>query len=244
MARITPHSAGYWAGGGTAVSISDGAGGARGLIRTRGLAGLASLRIAAEVTALVLAAIWLVQGVNVLDGYGLDISLGARPRDLATLPYILLAPLLHYGLGHIESNTPPLAILTFLTALGGVKRYLYVTGIVVLFGGFGTWLISPSGVVSVGASGLIFGYLGYLIVRGLFARSVSQALWRLPLGVVLVAYYKWTIVLLHPSAVVSSMRISWQAHLCGLLSGILVAFLAWRRGSRLDDPKPVPRPGA
>lgn len=230
-------------GGSTAVSISRESAGAGELIKARGLVALGNLRIATEVTAFVIALIWLVQGINALDGYGLDFSFGVRSRNLGTLPYVILEPLLHFGLAHIESNTPPLALLTFLTVLGGLKRYLYTTAIVVLFGGLGAWLISPGGTVSVGASGLIFGYLGYLVARGLFARSLRQALWQIPLGVALFAYYRWTVVLLYPSATVSATHISWQAHLCGLLAGIAVAALVRRRGGSLDDPGPVPRPG-
>jgi membrane associated rhomboid family serine protease len=222
------------------VSISEGSAGNADLLKARGRGPLGDLRIAVGATAIVIALIWLVQGINVLDGYGLDYRFGARPRDLSTAPFVLLAPFLHFGLGHIESNTPPLAILTFLTVLGGLKRYLYVTAIVVLVGGLGTWLISPSRVVSVGASGLIFGYLGYLIARGLFARSLRQAMWQVPLGIGLFVYYKWTLVLLYPSSMVNVMHISWQGHLCGLLAGLLVAYLARRRGARLDDQQSEP----
>ncbi|MBR7831539.1 rhomboid family intramembrane serine protease, partial [Actinospica sp. MGRD01-02] len=89
----------------------------------------------------------------------------------------------------------------------------------------GYWLLGPSDVTMVGASGLIFGYLGYLVARGFFAQSLWQAVWQLVLGVAVAVYYQWTLVLLYPSAEVNTMHISWQGHLTGLLSGIFGAIV-------------------
>ncbi|MGH3417456.1 MAG: rhomboid family intramembrane serine protease, partial [Actinocrinis sp.] len=145
---------------------------------------------------------------------------------------------LHASLEHIESNTPPLALLTFLAALDGVKRFLYAAVMIVVVGGIGTWLFSPSNTNTVGASGLIFGLLGYVAVRGLFAPTLWQKVWQIAVGVAVFAYYQWTLVLLYPSATVSAEHISWQGHLSGLIAGVLAAVLAWRRGRRrrVDDP--------
>ncbi len=208
--------------------------------KARGASMLVELRVAAEVTVFVVALIWVVQAFNAADGYRLDNEYGIVARSIPDLPHIITAPFLHLGLDHIESNTPPLALLTFLAALGGVKRFLYAAAMIIVVGGLGTWLVSPAGTDTVGASGLIFGLLGYVAVRGLFARSPWQAVWQIAVGVAVFVYYQWTLVLLYPSATVNAMHISWQGHLCGLLAGILAAVLAWRRGRRLDDePEPA-----
>jgi membrane associated rhomboid family serine protease len=204
-------------------------------LKTRGAAALVDLRLAAEITVFVIGLIWLVQGVNVLDGYRLDGELGIVARSPSSLAHILTAPFLHLSMAHIESNTPPLALLTFLAALGGIKRFLFAAVTIIVVGGLGTWLVSPSNSYTVGASGLIFGLLGYVAVRGLFAREWWQKIWQLAVGVAVFIYYQWTLVLLYPSATVNAMHISWQGHLCGLLAGILAAVLLWRRGKRLDD---------
>jgi membrane associated rhomboid family serine protease len=210
-------------------------------LKTRGAAALVDLRLAAEVTVFVIGLIWLVQGVNVLDGYRLDSELGIVARSPSSLAHILTAPFLHVSLDHIESNTPPLALLTFLAALGGIKRFLFAVATIIVVGGLGTWLVSPSNAYTVGASGVIFGLLGYVAVRGLFARELWQKIWQLAVGVAVFIYYQWTLVLLYPSATVNAMHISWQGHLCGLLAGILAAVLMWRRDRRLDDVvKPPP----
>lgn len=204
-------------------------------MRTRGLSALGELRIAATATVAVIGAIWLIQGINVLDGYRLDGEFGLQGRTFSSLPHIISAPFLHLGLAHIESNTPPLALLTFLAVLGGLRRFLYAAAVIVVVGGLATWLITSPGTVVVGASGLIFGLIGYLAARGLFARSPGQAAWQIAVGAAVFVYYKWTLVLLYPSGIVNAMHISWQGHLCGLLAGILAAFLGRQRRAKPDD---------
>lgn len=209
----------------------------------RGRSVLFSVRTGVVVTAAALLAIWLVQAVNAADGYRLDGDLGLTARSLGSLPHIIAVPFLHVSVEHIESNSVPLAVTTFLVALDGLRRYAYVTAIIVVVGGLGYWLLGPSDVTMVGASGLIFGYLGYLVVRGFFAQSLWQGAWQLVLGLAVAVYYQWTLVLLYPSAEVNTMHISWQGHLTGLLSGILAAIALGRRPSAAAPPNtPLPPP--
>jgi membrane associated rhomboid family serine protease len=224
------------------VSISDGSLSTRRAdqLKARGAAALIDLRLAAEVTIFVIALIWIVQALNVLDGYRFDSSFGLVGRSLSSLPHIVTAPFLHANMDHIESNTPPLALLTFLAALGGLRRFLFAAVMIIVVGGLGTWLFSSPNTSTVGASGLIFGLLGYVAVRGLFARSLWQKVWQLAVGIAVFVYYQWTLVLLYPNATVNAMHISWQGHLCGLLAGILAAVLMWRRDRRqIEEPPPV-----
>ena len=209
-------------------------------LRAQGASVLAELRLAAEVAVFVIALIWLVQAFNAADGYRLDAHYGIIARSVPDLPHVITSPFLHLGVDHIESNTPPLALLTFLAALDGIKRFLYAATVIIVIGGLGTWLFSPAGSDTVGASGVIFGLLGYVGVRGLFARAPVQAAWQIAVGVAVFVYYQWTLALLYPSATVDAMHISWQGHLCGLIAGILAAVLMWRRGRRLDaEPEPA-----
>ena len=202
----------------------------------RGRSVLFSVRTAVLVTVAAMVAIWLVQGFNAADGYRLDGELGLTARNLGSLPHILAVPFLHVSMEHIESNTVPLAVTTFLVGLDGLRRYAYVTAIIIVLGGLGYWLLGPTNVTMVGASGLIFGYLGYLVARGFFARSMWQAVWQLVLGVAVAVYYQWTLVLLYPSAEVTTMHISWQGHLTGLLSGIFAAIALGRRPAAIAAP--------
>lgn len=159
------------------------------------------------------AAMWGEEVVDtVMDGR-LD-RFGIRPRQLDGLDGIVFSPFLHSGFGHLIANTIPFVVLGTAIALGGVRRFLTVTGITALIGGLGTWLIGPENTVHIGASGLVFGYLSYLVSRGVFARKLSYLLG----GVVVLAVYGGALWGLLPSP-----GISWQGHLFGAVGGVAAA---------------------
>jgi membrane associated rhomboid family serine protease len=164
----------------------------------------------------VLAVIWAVQVVNWADGYHLSVSYGIRARDVGDLTGIITAPFLHLSWGHIEGNSGPLFIFGFLAAFRGVRKFLSLTALIVLVSGLGAWLTSADGSVTAGASGVVFGYFGYVIVRGFFDRH------RLDIAVGLVMAlcfaYQFTVLLPHRG-------ISWQGHLFGFAAGIAGGWL-------------------
>jgi membrane associated rhomboid family serine protease len=167
---------------------------------------------------------WLSEVVDTalhgrLDQYGIV----AREPD--GLFGILTAPFLHLGFGHLISNTLPLVTLGTLIAISGARRLFSVTAIVVTIGGLGTWLVSPPHSITIGASGLVFGYAAYLITRGIFNRRIGQVL----VGVVVVLV--WGSALL--GGLLPQDGISWQGHLFGGIAGILAAWV-------LADDRPKP----
>jgi membrane associated rhomboid family serine protease len=152
---------------------------------------------------------WLLFGVN-LD------ALGIAPRRLWGLRGILFAPFLHVGFAHLAANTLPLLVLGWFVMLRGLREFAWVTAVSILVSGLGTWLIGPSNSVHLGASGLIFGYFGYLLLRGYFERS-----WPSILGSILVGLlYGGMLFGILPQGV----GISWQAHLFGFIGGGLAAY--------------------
>ena len=164
---------------------------------------------------------WLLELLNWLfPQLQLD-SYGIRPRDLSWLPGIIIAPLLHASWAHLIANTPPLIIFGGLVLLQGLRRFWLVTFVSVLVSGLGIWLFSPTYVVTVGASGVIFGYFGFLLLRGLFARSIGSILISSSVGLL----YGGTVWGILPS----SPNVSWQAHLFGLIGGVLAASLGRKR---------------
>jgi membrane associated rhomboid family serine protease len=184
----------------------------------------------------VLAVIWIVQVVNWMDDYRLSVSYGIHARDVSDVTGILTAPFLHLSWAHIEGNSGPLFIFGFLAAFRGVKRFLSLTALIVLVSGVGAWLTSGPGTVTAGASGVVFGYFGYVIVRGFFDRH------RLDIAVGLVMAlcfaYQFTVLLPHRG-------ISWQGHLFGFVAGIAGGwFLRDRRAGRVKggQTKPLPAP--
>jgi membrane associated rhomboid family serine protease len=157
-----------------------------------------------------------VQIVNSLMDYRLN-SAGIKPRTVSGLWGVADAPLLHTSWQHLAANIVPLLILGFLVMIAGLRQFVAVTVLVWIISGFGVWLTADSGSVTVGASTLVFGWLTFLLLRGVFARRLSQ----LALGVVLFAVWGGIFWGMLPGRV----GISWQGHLFGALAGALAAFL-------------------
>jgi membrane associated rhomboid family serine protease len=161
--------------------------------------------------------IWLLQLVNWVDSGWLSNTFAIEPHDTARLEDIFTAPLLHFSWSHLEGNTVPLFVLGFLSAYRGIAKFLMVTLIVAMSSGLAVWLFQASNEPTVGASGLIFGYFGYVLVRGIFDRSL------LDIGVgILAAGAYWYILAV---AIPGTPGVSWIAHLGGLVGGILAGWL-------------------
>jgi membrane associated rhomboid family serine protease len=179
----------------------------------------------------IVALMWLIEAINTIDSNGLDGD-GIYARNLPRVWGILTSPFIHASFQHLFDNTLPLIFLGVIVALRGAARLALVTGFIIVIGGLGTWLIAPSGVSTIGASGLVFGYAAYLLARGFFNRSVLEVLVGLVVGVI------WGAVLI--SSLVPHQGVSWQAHVCGGIAGVLVA---WRLAVT-DGHRRAPRPVA
>lgn len=181
----------------------------------------------------ILAVMWLVEMINSLDNGALDRD-GLYPRNLDRIWGILTFPFIHASFNHLLDNTIPFLFLGAIIALRGAARLGFITAFVIVVGGIGTWLISPGGIPTVGASGVVFGYAAYLLARGFFDRR----LWELVVGGIVAVV--WGAALL--SSLMPQAHISWQAHLCGGIAGILAAWLLSahdrrvRRGRRAGQP--------
>src|SRR5690606_27585797 len=139
---------------------------------------------------------------------------------------VLFAPFLHANFAHLYANSVPLILLGTFVLSAGVRRFLWSTALIMLVSGVGIWLIGEPGTVHVGASGVIFGYLGLLLARGVVERSWWNAAVALLIGVL----YGWQVQGVLPGLEGS---ISWEEHLCGFIGGVLAAILfRRRRGTR------------
>ncbi|MFC4946096.1 rhomboid family intramembrane serine protease [Pseudonocardia sp. GCM10023141] len=177
------------------------------------------------------ALLYVIEIVDRVTSLGLEND-GIISRNLSGLWGILWAPLLHGGWDHLLSNTIPFLVFGFLAMAGGIRQFVGVTALIWLVSGLGVWLIGPDRTSTIGASGVIFGWLVFLLVRGFFARSLAQ------IGVAVVLLLVWGSVLL--GILPGQPNISWQAHLFGALAGLLAAALV----ARADRSKrPVPLPG-
>ena len=175
---------------------------------------------AALVMIALLAWMWLLEGVDTVSGHRLD-NYGIHAQEIDGLPGIISAPFLHGGWDHLISNSVPFFVLGFLVLLGGVARWLLASVVSIIASGLAAWLLTPGDVVILGASGLIFGWLTYLLARGIWSRRAGQVI----IAVLVLLVYGGLIFGVLPG----QPGISWQAHLGGAVGGVLAAWLLHRR---------------
>jgi len=184
----------------------------------------------------IVALLWLVEladrtvFVSLDPPAGLDDD-GIVPRTVDGLGGVLWAPLLRGGVEHLASNTVPLLVFGFLVLAGGLGQFIAVTAVIWIVSGVGTWLIGSPG-STIGASGIIFGWFAFLLVRGFFARSAAQIV----VAVVLFLIYGGLLLGVFPS----NPGISWQAHLCGAVGGVLAARMTVAADRRRAGPTGTP----
>lgn len=173
---------------------------------------------------LLVGVLYVIEGIDQSMSGALELY-GVRPREFVGLEGILFAPLLHAGWVHLLSNTVPLLVLGWLVLAGGRGQFVTVTAIVWLISGVGTWLIGSPGTVHLGASGIAFGWLVFLLVRGVFLWSLKQ------IFVALLLFFYWGTMLL--GLIPGQPGVSWEEHLFGAVGGLLAAWMLsrdYRRG--------------
>jgi membrane associated rhomboid family serine protease len=160
----------------------------------------------------------LLWGLELLDSLLLGGALnrfGIRPRQVAGLKGILWSPLLHGDLAHLAANTLPLVIMGGLILFRSQMTFAIVTGVVWLFSGGGTWLCGGARTNHIGASGIVFGYLGFLLMQGYVERSPIA----IGLAVIAGTLYGsslWGVLPLKRGK-------SWECHLFGAIGGVVAA---------------------
>ena len=184
-------------------------------------------KAAAVVMLAWVALLWLLEAVDVASGNALD-TYGITPRDPAELPDVIPASFLHFGFDHVAANTLPLLVLGFLAAVRDLRRFAGVVAVIVVTGGLGVWLTAPAHSTTAGASVVVFGLFGYLLVRGFVDRRLVD----IAVGALVAVLYGSIIWGVLPT----NGAVSWQGHLFGLLGGVLAAFLFRDRPARRREP--------
>lgn len=169
-----------------------------------------------------LLAMWLVQIVDAIIPIDLN-QLGLQPRTLRGLPGIALMPFLHAGFGHLISNTIPLAILLGLTVASRHRAWPVIVAIII-GNGVLLWFLGRNA-SHVGASGLVFGLIAYLITVGIREKQLVS----LAIAVVVGFLFGATLII----GVIPSFGsvVSWEGHLMGAISGVIVAVKTSRTSS-------------
>jgi len=176
---------------------------------------------AAGISVGFVALLWVVEIADRVTTGSLD-RYGIRSRTDEGLGGIVAAPLLHAGWGHLEANSGPLLVLGFLVAVVSTVRFLGVLAWSWLVSGVGVWLVGPGDAVTVGASGLVFGLLAYLLIAGFLERRPVGIL----IAVAVFIFYGSVLLGVLPG----QPGISWQGHLFGAVGGVVAAYsLADRR---------------
>lgn len=161
-----------------------------------------------------LGAMWIIEILDTLPFLHLD-RYGIHPRSTSGLTGIVTAPFLHADFAHLLLNSLPFIVLGGTVLLSGVRVFWAVTLFVILAGGLGVWLLAAKFTNHIGASGLIFGYLGFLLARGIFDKSFASILIA---GAILIGYGGLLLGVLPLQA-----GVSWQGHLFGFFAGIAAA---------------------
>ncbi|MFT5760807.1 MAG: membrane associated rhomboid family serine protease [Alteromonadaceae bacterium] len=177
-----------------------------------------SFRSQAKVVIWIAAVVTIVEILNLFLGRSLNVF-GLMPREINGLVGIVIAPFLHGSLMHYMSNIVPLCIFSFLLLQHGVVRFNLVTFVCIVVSGLLVWMFGRTA-IHVGASGLIYGYFGYLLLAGWLSRELKLILISLFIGV----GYGGLVFGILPS----NPYISWEGHLFGFVSGLGCA-LIWGR---------------
>ena len=173
-----------------------------------------ALRTQATVLGGTLAVFWGVFVVNFLLG-GALLSLGVIPRTSVGLRGIVFAPFLHGSLDHIVANSIPFLVLGWMVMLRDERHFIPVTLAAMFGSALVAWLLGAPGSVHIGASGVIFGYLGFLMLSGWYSRSFGS----IALSVIVTVLWGSLVLGMMPG----TPGISWQAHAGGFLGGVLAA---------------------
>jgi membrane associated rhomboid family serine protease len=173
------------------------------------------------------ALLWIIEIIDVFLFQGRLNSYGVHPRSLNGLEGILFMPFLHGSFAHLAANTLPFVTFGWLIMLQEVSDFFVVSAITMLVSGLGVWLTGAPNSVHIGASGLIFGYFGFLMLRGYFERSFTSILISLMVGF----FYGSLIWGVLPS----QPGVSWQAHFFGFAGGVLAAQFLGRRKREIKN---------
>lgn len=173
------------------------------------------LRTQAAILSTSVALMWAIEIIDIFVLQGRLDRFGIRPYSIPGLWGILFAPFLHGGFSHLIANTVPFITLGWLVMLQETSDFFIVTAIAMVVGGLGTWLTGSPGSIHIGASGVVFGYLGFLLFRGYFLRNVPSIAVSLVVGL----FYGGLIWGVLPI----QAGVSWQGHLFGFIGGAIAA---------------------
>lgn len=164
---------------------------------------------------LIVGLLWVIQIINFAVGYRFNM-LGIYPRKIFSLLGIFFAPFLHGGFSHLFFNSIPLLVLVDFALLNGAHQFVVITLIIMMLSGLATWLFGRPG-FHVGASAVIMGYFGYLLLNAYQHPSIMGVM----LAIVCAYYFGGLLLSIFPQ----EEKTSWEGHLSGFLAGIAAVYI-------------------
>jgi membrane associated rhomboid family serine protease len=181
----------------------------------------ASWRLRLIVLTVFVGVMWLIRLFDaVWVPGGVDARYGVIPRTSEGLEGILTSPFIHASFDHLISNTVPLVLLGLLILIDGLAAFFFVTGVSIVVSGLGTWLFGSTA-SHFGASGLVFGFFGYLVFRTAFDRRILYAL----ITIAVAGLYATSMAF----SLIPHEGISWSGHFFGFVGGFLAARMRHQR---------------
>lgn len=166
------------------------------------------------------AVLWFLEFVDALFLRGALDGFGIAPRALTSLPAVLVAPFLHAGFGHLMANTIPFVVLGWMVMWRRTSDLFVVFLASAIASGLGVWLFGGAHTLHLGLSGVIFGFLGFLLARGYYERSAGA------IAVALAAFLLYGGILW--GVLPLQQGVSWQGHLFGFVGGVVTAYVMVR----------------
>ncbi len=176
-----------------------------------------------QIAALIILLIWAVHFLNVVLPAELQYY-GLRPRQTEGLWGIVFAPFLHGNIRHLTANSGVLFVLLIAALSFSRKQAVAALLVIIVVSGLAVWMVGKPNTVHIGASGVIFGLIGYLLFIGIFHRQWKALLFSvavfLAYGGVLAGLFVYI------------PGVSWSGHFFGFLSGVLAAWVTRERRER------------
>ncbi len=178
---------------------------------------LSAIQTNTATTLYIISILWVIHIVNWILGYRLNI-LGIYPRRLFGLVGLPFSSFLHGSFSHIFFNTIPLIVLIGFLLLEGMQKFIFITVTIILVSGIGVWIFGRRA-IHLGASNLVMGYWGYLLVNAYENPSAMTFI----IVFVCIYYFGSLIFSLFPM----EEKVSWESHIFGFLGGVSCALIPY-----------------
>jgi membrane associated rhomboid family serine protease len=186
-----------------------------------------SVKLRVLALALFISLLWFVRAIDSLlpDGFSAA-GVGIVPRTSSGLEGIVIAPFVHANWDHLIANSLPLAVLGALILLRGLTEFIFALITSVLISGLGTWVFGEGNAEHIGASGVILGFIGFLLFRCAFDRRLSTLLITLIVAILYGAGVG--------TSLIPDTDVSWSGHFFGFVGGFIAARLRYQPAPRHD----------